>query len=104
MAALSPWRGSPIHFVAPVLASRQKNCPLFLFENPKSRSPCSTGELMYIDTASVFHTSFVPPLVTATAVVPCARPDKISMSLYTSGVTMFCSYGVLKGIFHSSAP
>src|SRR5262249_30528303 len=89
-------------------ASRQKNWPLFLCDIPKSKSPASRGEFMYIETSLFSQTVSVVHLLsrhpTRTAKTPLAIPEKINRSLYRIGVTMFWAYAVVNGIFQSSDP
>jgi len=63
---------------------------------------------MYIPTASVFQICSAdhvePDLTGRTARTPLSSPEKTRTSLTTSGVTMFCMYGVVNGRLHSSAP
>jgi len=66
-----------------------KNCPRFLCENPKTRWPFSTGEFMYIPTASVFQTCSTdhaePDLTGRTAMTPASSPEKTTTSWTRSG-------------------
>lgn len=93
IAALSPPRGEPVQCVAPVRASRQKICLFFRCENPKSKSPARTGEFMYIDTSwfcqTVWVDHFSPLCASRTAKTPLLIREKIIVSLYSTGVTMF---------------
>ena len=83
-AALSAWRPSEAHKVAPLRASRQKNCPCFRFDRPNMRSPLTTGELMYMPTSlfcqivSVTHSE--PRFSTLTPITPLPRPENSRVS------------------------
>src|ERR1035438_4438656 len=98
-AALSAWRPSDDHSVVPSPAFRQKNCPRLRSVKPNSRSPLTTGELMYMEKSLFSHTvsevHSAPRLSTLTAITGLPMPEKIRVSRYTAGVTMFCVYTVL---------
>src|SRR5580692_4384095 len=80
MAALSPWRPSDVHSVAPSPGFRQKNSPRLRSENPNNRPPLTTGELMYMEkslfcqTVSVVHSA--PCFSTFTPIVGLPVPEK----------------------------
>src|SRR5580658_635686 len=108
MAALSPWRPSEVHSAVPSPGFRQKNWPRLRSEKPNSRSPLTTGELIYMEkslfcqTVSVVHPA--PRLSTLTPIMGLPMPPKISVSRYRTGVTMFCAYAVLNEICQSRSP
>src|SRR6185436_19675234 len=107
--ALSASRGLPTHSVFPDAASMAKNWPRFLFDSPKIVDPLEAGELMNIDTLSLVHRGVAcqPFPISAWiqyAMVGLSRPAAITTSLITSGVTQFCSKGVLSGTSQSSFP
>ena len=84
MAALSAWRPSDVHSVVPSDGLRQKYCPCLRSEKPNSRSPLTTGELMYMREIFVLPDGLGSPLravlETLTPMIGLPVPEKISVS------------------------